>query len=179
MWNSISDTAFALGLSVTIRHSAKPLALLLAVLDYALDLFAGVGDGHFVDEEAELYLHPLVAGGVIYPVADCYNTHAAVTQVLKLHQTLAVAAGETAEVLDHKYLVFAANKLSAHYLIELALVEGVARAVSVRVECKLRFRELCPHIVLDYGFLVLNRGVVPVEFLVYRYSAVAGYAENG
>ena len=75
--------------------------------------------------------------------------------------------------------MFAADQLAAHYLVELALVECISGAVTVSVECKLSPGELRADVFLDDGFLVLYGGVVAVEFLVYRYSAVAGYAEYG
>ncbi len=54
---------------ISVGNAAQPLALALAVLNDASDLFARVCDRHFIHKKVQLYLHPVVMGGIIDVVA--------------------------------------------------------------------------------------------------------------
>lgn len=162
---------------VAVGGGAQPFAVLLAAPDHRLYLFAGVGDGHLVDEELELDFQPVVIVGEVDVVPDGDDADARVPQVLQLHQPPAVAAGEAREVLDDEDVLLMAHQFPAHFLIAGPLVEGVARLVPVLVKGQGAVGKLLLDEVHDDGLLVLNGGVVPVQLLVHRDAAVAGNIE--
>ena len=158
---------------VAVRCGADPFAVMLTALDDRAHLFRGIGDGHFVDEELELYLQPVVVVRKVDAVADGDDAHAVVAQVLQLHQAAAVAARESGEVLDDQDVKLMGEKLFAHLLVALALLKGVARAVAVFEECQTAAGEFLPDIILNDCLLVLDGGVVAVQLLVNGDTAVA------
>ena len=158
---------------VAVGRGADPLAVGLAALDDGLDLLAGVGDGHLVDEELKLNFQPVIVVGKVDAVPDGDDAYTCVPQVLQLHKTAAVAAGEAGEVLDDEDVVLVPHQLPAHGLVVFPLLEGVAGAVAVLVEGQAGIREPLTDEVRDDGFLVFDGGVVPVQFLVHRDAAVA------
>ena len=116
----------------------------------------------------------LVVVGEIDPVPDGDDAHPGVAQILQLPQTLAVAAGETGEILDHQNVVCVIEQSPAQLLISFPLLKGVAGAVAVFKECQAAAGKFFFDKVLDDRLLVLNRGVVPVQLFVYGDSAVTG-----
>ena len=160
--------------NVAVGGSTDPFAVLLAALDHRLDLFAGVGDGHLVDEKLELDFQPVVVVGEVDVVPDGDDADAGVPQVLQLHQAAAVAAGEAGEVLDDEDIFAVGHQLPAHGLVTLPLLEGVTGAVPVLEEGEGAVGELLPDERFNDGFLVFDGGVVPVQFFVYGDAAVAG-----
>ena len=163
--------------NVAIGGGADPFAVLLTALDNSLYLFAGVGNGHFVDDKCKLDFQPVVVIGEVHVFPNGDDADARVPQVLQLHQAPAVAAGEAGEILDDEDILFVANQLPAHGLIAGALVEGVAGAVTVLVEGQGAVGEPLFHKVLNDGFLVFDGGVVPIQLLVHGNATVAGDVE--
>ena len=162
---------------VPVGGGADPFAVLLTALDDSLYLFAGVGNGHFVDDKCKLDFQPVVVIGEVHVFPNGDDADARVPQVLQLHQAPAVAAGEAGEILDDEDILFVANQLPAHGLIAGALVEGVAGAVTVLVEGQGAVGEPLFHKVLNDGFLVFDGGVVPIQLLVHGNATVAGDVE--
>ena len=123
---------------ISVGSRTNPFAVQLTSADDILDLLGCVSDGHFVDEELELYLQPVVIVGKIYPVTDGDNAHTGIAQVLQFHKAAAVAAGETGKVLDHKDIVLVASSQHVNAVGELRalvhelMIEGVAAPVLVR-----------------------------------------------
>ena len=71
-----------------------------------------------------------------------------------------------------------AHQAAAHFLIALALLKRVAGAVAVLEKGQAAAGKLCFYEVLDDGFLVLDRYVVAVEFVIDGDTGVACYAEG-
>ena len=66
---------------VAVGRGAEPFAIGLAAFDDGPDLFAGVGDGHLIDEELKLDLQPVIIVGEVDVVADGDDADACVPQV--------------------------------------------------------------------------------------------------
>ena len=162
---------------VPVGGGADPFAILLAAFDDGLYLFAGIGDGHLVDEKLELNFQPVVVVGEIDAVPDGDDADPSVPQVLQLYQPPGVAAGEAGEILDDEDVFLVVHQLPAHGLVALPLFEGVAGLVPVLVEGEGGVREFLPDKVRDDGFLIFDGGVVPVQLLVHGDAAVAGNIE--
>ena len=163
---------------VAIRCGAQPFAVRLPPFDNVSYLARGICDRHFVDEKLELDFQPVIIVRKVDAVADGDNANARVTQVFQLDQTARVAAGETGEILDDEDAVPVAHQAAAHFLIALALLERVAGAVAVLEKGQAAAGKLCFYEVLDDGFLVLDRYVVAVEFVIDGNAGVACYAEG-
>lgn len=70
---------------IAVWRGAKPRAVRLPPLDNRLDLLAGVGDRHFVDEELKLDLQPVIIVRKVDAVADGDDADACVAQILQLY----------------------------------------------------------------------------------------------
>ena len=159
---------------VAVGGGADPFSVLLAALDNRFHFFAGVGDGHLVDDESELDFQPIVVVREVHVLPDGNDTDSGVPEVFQFHQAAAVPAGETGEVLDDEDILFVAHQLPPHGLVVLPLFEGVARAVPVLVEGQGTAWEFLLYEVRDDGLLVFDGGVVPIQLLIYRDAAVSG-----
>ena len=60
----------------------------------------------------------------------------------------------------------------SHGLVALPLLKGIAGAVPVLIEGESAARELVLDKVLYNGFLVFDRGVVPIQFFIHGNAAV-------
>ncbi len=159
---------------VAVGRGADPFSVGLPPLDDIAYLFAGVGDGHLVDEELELDLQPVVVVGEVDTVPDGDDPHPGVPQVLQFHQPPAVAPGETGEVLDDENVVLAGHQFFPHGLVALPLLEGVAGAVPVLVEGKGAAGKFLLYKILDDGLLVFNGDVFLIQLIVHRDTGVSG-----
>ena len=117
-------------------------------------------------------VQPLVIVGKVDPVADGDNAHPGVTQILQFPQALAVAAGESGEILDHQDVVCVIEQPLAQLLIALTLLKGVPGAVAVFKEGQAAAGKFFFDEILNDRLLVFDRGVVPVQLFVYGDSAV-------
>ena len=163
---------------VAIRCGAQPFAVRLPPFDNVSHLARGICDRHFVDEKLELDFQPVIIVRKVDAVTDGDNANARVTQVFQLDQSAAVAAGETGKILDDEDVVPVVHQAAAHFLIALALLERVAGAVAVLEKGQAAAGKLCFYEVLDDGFLVLDRYVVAVEFVIDGNAAVACYVKG-
>ena len=159
---------------VAIGRRTDPGPFGLSGLDDGPDLFAGVGHRHFVHEEAELDVEPVVPGGVIHPVADGDDAHPLVPQHLQLVEPQGVAAGEAGEILDDEDVVGPGPEGGAEAAVALPLVEGIAGAVPVCKEGEGAFGEGAADVVPDHVLLVFDGGVFLIRFLIHGDAAVAG-----
>ena len=159
---------------VAVGGGTDPFSIRLPSLDDVFHLFAGVGDGHLVDEKLELDLQPVVVVGKVDAVPDGDDSHPRVPQILQLHQPPAVSAGEPGEVLHHQNVILVGHQPLPHGLIALPLLECVAGAVPVLIEGKGAAGEFLPDKILDDGLLVFDGHIVPVQLVVHRNSAIAG-----
>ena len=150
----------------------------LTTLDDTLDLAGGVGDGHFVDEELELNLQPVIVIGEVDAVTYGDDADTCVPQVFQLHQAPAVAAGKVGEVLDEKDVIFVRHEATAHILIALALLKCVAGAVPILKKSEAAAGEMGLYIVGEDGFLVLNGDIFLIQLVVHGDAAVAGDVEG-
>ena len=162
-----------LGHEIAVGRGADPLAIVLPPLHNTAHLAGGVRDGHFVHKELELDFQPVVVIGEVHAVADGDDAHTCVAQVFQLHQTAAVAAGETGKVLDDEDVVFVPHQSSAHLLIALALLKGVAGAVAVFKECQRAAGKVGFYIVLDDGLLVFNGDVLLLLLIIHGNTGIA------
>ena len=163
---------------VAIGRGADPFSVHLPPSNDVSHLFAGIGDGHFVDQKLELDFQPVVVVGEVDAVADGDDTHAGVAQVLQLHQAAAVAAGETREILDEQDVILVGHQATAHLLIALALLKGVAGAVAVLKEGEAAARKALLHKVADDGLLVFDGDVIPVQLIVHGDARITGDVEG-
>ena len=159
---------------ISIGRGADPLSVSLPPLDDILHLFAGVGDGHLVDEKLKLDFQPVVVVGEINAVPDGDNPHPGVPQVLQLHQSPAVAPGEAGEVLDNEDVVLVAYQPLPHGLVALPLLKGVAGAVPVLIEGEGAVGEFLFDKVLDDGLLVFDGHIIPIQLIVHRNAGITG-----
>ena len=163
---------------VAVGRGADPFPVHLPPADDVSHLFAGIGDGHFVDEKLKLDFQPVVVVGEVDAVADGDDAHAGVAQVLQLHQAAAVAAGEAREILDEQNVILVGHQAAAHLLIALALLKGVAGAVAVLKEGEAAARKALLHKVADDGLLVFDGDVIPVQLIVHGNAGVTGDVEG-
>ena len=166
------------GDTVAVGGGAEPLAVGLTTLDDTPDLAGGVGDGHFVDEELELNLQPVIVIGEIDAVAYGDDAHTCVPKILQLHQAPTVAAGEAGEVLDKKNVKLMRHEAPAHILIALALLKCVAGAVPILKKGEPAAGEMGLYIVGEDGFLVLDGNIFLIQLVVHGDAAVAGDVEG-
>ena len=162
---------------VAVGRSAEPFAVRLPPPNDILHLFAGIGDGHLVDEKLELNFQPVIVVGEVDVVPDGDDPHAGVPQILQFYQAPAVPSGESGKVLHHQNVILVANQTLSHGLIAFPLLKGIAGAVPIFVECQGAFRESLINIILNNGFLVFNGHIVPIQFIIHGDSAVAGYVK--
>ena len=163
---------------VAVGGGADPFSVHLPPADDVSHLFAGIGDGHFVDEKLKLDFQPVVIVGEVDAVADGDDAHAGVAQVLQFHQAAAVAAGEAREILDEQNVILVGHQAAAHLLIALALLKGVAGAVAVLKEGEAAARKALLHKVADDGLLVFDGDVIPVQLIVHGNAGVTGDVEG-
>ena len=123
-------------------------------------------------------VEPLVIVGKVDPVPDGDDAYPGIAQILPLSQPLAIAAGETGEILDHQNVVCVIEQSPAKLLIPFALLKGVPRAVAVFKESQAAAGEFLFDKVLDDRLLVLNRGVVPIQFFIDGDPAVSRNVEG-
>ena len=135
--------------------------------DNRLDLLAGVGDRHFVDEELKLDLQPVIIVGKVNAVADGDDADACVAQILQLHQATAVAARESGEVLDDEDIIPVLHQSAPHGLIALPLLKRITGAIAVFEKGQRAVRKAMLDKIRDDGFLVFDGGVVPIQLFVY------------
>ena len=152
---------------IAVWRSAKPRAVRLPPLDNRLDLLAGVGDRHFVDEELKLDLQPVIIVGKVNAVADGDDADACVAQILQLHQATTVAARESGEVLDDENVIPVLHQSAPHGLIALPLLKRITGAIAVFEKGQRAVRKAMLDKIRDDGFLVFDGGVVPIQLFVY------------
>ena len=70
------------------------LAVLLAALNDGFHLLAGIRHGHFVEQEPQADVRPVVVGRIINAVADGDDAHARVPQILQFNQPAGISAAE-------------------------------------------------------------------------------------
>ena len=159
------------GYDVAVGGGTDPFAVRPAALDDRFYFLAGVGNGHFVDEELKLDFQPVVVVWEVAAVPDGDNTDPGVPQVLQLHQPPAVVVGEPGEVLGDEDMM--PHQFPPYGLVALPLLEDVAGTVPVLIEGQGAVQEPLGHKIGNNGFLVLNGGAIPVRLLVCRDAAVA------
>ena len=100
---------------------------------------------------------------VIHPVADGNNADIALGKILEFGKSLAGSARETAQILDNKYIVFALHELFAHTHVIGALLEGVARFVTILEVIDRACRKVQTAVFADDCFLVFDTRVIAVK----------------
>ena len=121
----------------------------------------------------KLDFQPVIIIGEVNAVTDGNNPYTGIPQIFQFYQTAAVAAGKTGEILDDENVILMGHQPVPHGLVALALLKGVAGAVPVLIEGEGTAGEFLLYKVLNDRFLVFNGYVVPVQFIVYRNTAVA------
>ena len=162
---------------VAVRHRADPFALLLTVGNDCRYLFAGIGYGHFVDEEIELDLQPVV--GLALLVVDGFTNRndakIIFNQVLKLGKPLSGTSRETAQILDDQYIILTAHKLRTKLVIVTrTLIKRVSGFIAVFVIVYRTRRKVSLTILSNNRLLVLDTRVVSVLFHVHRNTGISG-----
>ena len=145
---------------VAVGSGADPLSVLLPPPDDTANLFAGVRDGHLVDEELKLDFQPIVIVGIVDVVSDGNDPHPCIPQILQLHKPPGVAPGETGKVLHHQNVDFMGHHVPAHPLVVLPGLKGIAAAIPVLIEGQPGAGELPMDKVRNDRFLIFDGGVV-------------------
>ena len=100
---------------------------------------------------------------VVHPVADGNNADIALGKILKFGKSFAGSSRETAKILDDKYIVFALHELFAHTHVIGALLEGIARFVTVLEVIDRACRKVQTAVFVYDSLLVFDTRVITVK----------------
>ena len=161
-WFNFKRHRFGICDNIAVRDGTDPFSIALPSFDDRFDLFACVGNRHFIYQETELYRRPVVIGRVVNIIPDGNDAHALITQILQFHQPAAVAAGKAGEIFHNKNVILMAHEHGPHRLITLPLLKGITGAVAVFVKRQCALREFPADKICNNRLLVLYGSVVAV-----------------
>ena len=115
---------------------------------------------------------------VVHTIADGNNADIALGKILKFGKSFTRSARETAQILDNKYIVFALHELFAHTHVIGALLEGIARFVTILEVIDRACRKVQTAVFAYNRLLVFDTRVIAVKLKVYGDSRVRGNAES-